>query len=551
MTRRPLRIATAALLFAGLALFTACKKKTTDTGGENPSGGPGPGAPPAVNSDHLLFAQFKVKDVLDSALFADVKRAIEKQGAGNWEAAEAEIAKNTGGLKPTDFDALSVFLPDFPKDGAPKFILVLAANKPLKKDGAFGLTPQSKPDSRGFYQQKDVLLHFPDDKTLVVLHPDLAQKYLGGYAKDRGGWPMTADLKAAAASHTLFASVNLEKIPREMLNDPKAQQFAPLLAARSVTLTADLKGREISAAARATFPDAAAAGKAKEAVQGFVTMASSMVDQFATSKEASDLGPFMPAVKETQRALKAVTIEVSGNDLTVAGSYKIDFDLPAMLVSAVGKVREAAARMADSNNLKQIGLAMHNYADANLGTLPVHAVGAKGLPLKNATDKPLLSWRVAILPYVEQQALYNQFKLDEPWDSENNKKLIDKMPKLFAPPATKPGKPGYTHFQMVIGPNAMQPIGTRMPASFPDGTSNTIAVVEAAEPVIWTKPDDVMLPGKELPKDFRKKFGGLHPGGFQVALWDGSVRFISDAMSDRTLGAALDPKDGLPLGSDW
>ena len=147
-------------------------------------------------------------------------------------------------------------------------------------------------------------------------------------------------------------------------------------------------------------------------------------------------------------------------------------------------------------------------------------------------------------------ALYNEFKLDEPWDSPHNKKLIEKMPKLYAP-VNKPGKPGYTHLQMVIGPNALSPVGTRMPASFPDGTSNTIAVVEAAEPVIWTKPDDVMLPGKELPKDFRKKFGGHYPGGFNVLMWDGSVRFVKNSVSDRTLGLMLDPRDGQPVPNDW
>jgi len=75
--------------------------------------------------------------------------------------------------------------------------------------------------------------------------------------------------------------------------------------------------------------------------------------------------------------------------------------------------------------------------------------------------------------------------------------------------------------------------------------------VEAAEPVIWTRPADVMFPDKELPKDFRKKFGGLFPGGFTVALWDGSVGFVPDTVSDRTLSFALDPADGQVLGSDW
>ncbi len=73
--------------------------------------------------------------------------------------------------------------------------------------------------------------------------------------------------------------------------------------------------------------------------------------------------------------------------------------------------------------MKQFGLALHNYYDTNHCLPPAPLVDAKG--------KPLLSWRVAILPFLEQDNLYRQFKLDEPWDSEHNKKLISKMPKIY------------------------------------------------------------------------------------------------------------------------
>ncbi len=78
------------------------------------------------------------------------------------------------------------------------------------------------------------------------------------------------------------------------------------------------------------------------------------------------------------------------------------------------------------NNLKYIGLAMHNYLDANSHFPPAASVDKAG--------KPLLSWRVMILPYIDQDQLYKQFHLDEPWDSEHNKKLIDKMPQIYASP---------------------------------------------------------------------------------------------------------------------
>ena len=90
------------------------------------------------------------------------------------------------------------------------------------------------------------------------------------------------------------------------------------------------------------------------------------------------------------------------------------------------------------NNLKQIVLAMHNYHDAN-GFFPQDSVDAK-------TGKPLLSWRVHLLPYMEEALLYQSFKLDEPWDSEHNIKLLDKLPKVFAPTRVK-AKAGETFYR--------------------------------------------------------------------------------------------------------
>ena len=140
-----------------------------------------------------------------------------------------------------------------------------------------------------------------------------------------------------------------------------------------------------------------------------------------------------------------------------------------------------------------------------------------------------------MLPYIEQDDLYSEFKLDEPWDCAAQQEAHrEDAEDLRA--GQQAGQAGVHAPANGHRPERdASPVGTRMPASFPDGTSNTIAVVEAAEPVIWTKPDDVMLPGKELPKDLKKKFGGLYPGGFNVLMWDGSVRFVKDSVSESTL----------------
>ena len=571
MTCRSFRFPAAALLLVGLVLLPACGKKSSTTGGGDPApapaGRPGPDATPdgqpgpgtgdrpgnaPATTDYAAFAQVRVKDVLDSALFADVKKAFAKEGGDLWDKAEQQVAKELGGVKPTDIDAVTVCVTDIPPRDMPKFIMILEANKPINKAAVPALGPVPKADARGFYKGRGDsagLFHFPDEKTLVALHPDLAQQYLAGFAKDRGGWPLTANLKAAARGHTVFAVVNTDKLPKELLNAPEAREFAPLLAARSFTLTAELKGKEVSVAVRGKYADAAAAAKAREKAQGLIGQALGMIEPALTGKSAADLGGVLPAVKEAHRALKAAKVEVAGSELVVAGSYRMDFDIGAVFAEAARKVQEAAARMTAQNNLKQIGIALHNFNDVNAKVM-IHGVGPKAQPLIRATDKPLLSWRVAILPYVEQENLYKQFKLEEPWDSPHNKKLIEKMPKIFEP-VGKPTKPGHTHTQMVVGPNAMALPVARIPASFPDGMSNTIAVVEAAEPVIWTKPDDVMLPGNELPKDLKKKFGGVFRNGFNVLMWDGSVRFVSGAVEERTLGLLLNPRDGQPLPGDW
>ena len=260
MMRLPLILPFLVLLLASLAALPACKKKKTESGG---GGGtettPSPAQVSSVSSDYLLFAHLKAKDIRDSTLFAEMKQAFEKSGGkADWDEMEGKAAKEIGGVKPTDIDAVTVFVTEVPKNSMPRqVVLILQANKPFNKTGVFHLDPQAKPDASGFYTIPGgdrALVHFPDDKTLVVLHPDLKQKYLDGYAKNRTGWPLNADLSKAAAGHTLFAVAHVDKVPNEMTTGPVAQFGGPLLSAKTVTLTADLKGKELSLTARPRSP---------------------------------------------------------------------------------------------------------------------------------------------------------------------------------------------------------------------------------------------------------------------------------------------------------
>jgi prepilin-type processing-associated H-X9-DG protein len=188
------------------------------------------------------------------------------------------------------------------------------------------------------------------------------------------------------------------------------------------------------------------------------------------------------------------------------------------------------------NRLKQIGIAFHAYADVN-----------KEKWAEDITDKDgkvLLSWRVTLLPYLEGGNLYKQFKLNEPWDSAHNKKLIDKMPKVFAPVRGK-AKEGETYYQRFVGKDALfneRGSDYTIPA-VPDGTSNTALVVEAGDPVIWTRPADLPFnPKAPLPK-----LGGLFDGPFNALFCDGSVYRIRKDYDPDEMKKVVMPADGNPI----
>jgi hypothetical protein len=191
---------------------------------------------------------------------------------------------------------------------------------------------------------------------------------------------------------------------------------------------------------------------------------------------------------------------------------------------------------ASANNITKIVRSIHTHSDAT---------GALASDILDKNDKPLLSWRVAILPYIEkgeqEGELYKQFKLNEPWDSENNKKLIEKMPNIYAPIRVK-AKPGETFYQTMTGEGTL--FVKHKPAyqigNIPDGTSITGLVFEAGDPVIWTKPVDLPFDkDKPLPK-----LGGMFDGICHVGLADGSVFKMRRYPDEKELKNLIIPDDG-------
>jgi hypothetical protein len=210
--------------------------------------------------------------------------------------------------------------------------------------------------------------------------------------------------------------------------------------------------------------------------------------------------------------------------------------LVALLLPAVQAAREAARRNMSLNNTKQLMLAYHNYHDTQK-KLPAHAIYSKD-------GKPLLSWRVALLPYLEGGELYKQFHLDEPWDSEHNRKLIPLMPLYFAGTSSSLDPSlGKTNYLAPVG-DGMVFDGTSVGAGFADikdGMSNTIMILEVDDEsaVEWTKPDDWELD----PKDPLKGLGGMRAGVFIAGFADGHAAGIATEIDPKVFKAML-TKDG-------
>jgi prepilin-type processing-associated H-X9-DG protein len=212
-----------------------------------------------------------------------------------------------------------------------------------------------------------------------------------------------------------------------------------------------------------------------------------------------------------------------------------------MLPEFGGGARPAAQRSHCMNNLKQIALALHNYHDVY-----------KCFPPAVITDKdgrPMRSWRVAILPFLERRDLYDQYDFSQPWDSPKNRALAGIPMAVYQCPSAGNPTPTETNYVMIVGKGTIggepnEKVGFQ---HVTDGTSNTIAVVEVVGTGIhWMEPRDLSIDELSfvLNDGSGKGLSSRHPGGVNVALADGSVRFIADGVDPETLRRLILRNDG-------
>ena len=344
-----------------------------------------------------------------------------------------------------------------------------------------------------------------------------------------------------------FLAATFESLERLLTNDDKQSlalqpDVAPLVAKDAKTLAlAYVDTREITESILPKLPELLAA-MGPETLEPRISM---MLDtsMLPSSKIfAAHLQPCVFSARRTKDGLELVSRRtLPGLDPGTMAPAAV-----AALLPAVSSARGAARRAHSMNNLRQLAISLHQH-EAAQGAFPAgYSADEKG--------KPLLSWRVHILPYIEHQELYDQFHLNEPWDSPHNKKLIDKMPAVFRSAASKAKKPGMTNYLGVGGadgifvrPAAGGKFGSKM-RDVTDGLSNTIMMIEVPDKmaVIWTKPAD-FAPDKKNPT---KGLAGLHPDGFTAGFADGSVRFYSKEIDADTFRALLTKSGGEVIDPD-
>jgi len=200
----------------------------------------------------------------------------------------------------------------------------------------------------------------------------------------------------------------------------------------------------------------------------------------------------------------------------------------ACLIPPLGHPPEASWRTQCKYNLKQIGLALHTYHDDYGSFPPAHIADSNG--------RPVHSWRVLLLPYLDQKPLYEKYRFDEPWDGPNNGKLADEIVAVYNCPsdvhAHDKTSSTMTDYVAIVGPETPWP-GSRATAirDIKDGTSTTLLVVEVTNSGIhWMEPRDLHV--LQMAQTINAKSGqgisSRHTCGAHVLMADGSARFISD-----------------------
>lgn len=430
--------------------------------------------------------------------------------------------------------------------------------EPKEKTYPAHLNPIKKThNGHDFHVMGMVAVCFIDDKTLLAASEETLKKMMAAKGVKS---PLTDRLSTLGSEHDFILALDVTPILRfigeaagRVRKPPElVEALNHLTKLKTIAITAGISGDTLLSLVLRMTEEDAAAGLIK-LFQAQFGKGVEMVKRNAfqeIEKMAPDLKPIMTDL------INGFAAEAKGKDAVLSLKKPKDFDkLIEKAQPAIAKAREAARRSTRKNNLRQIGLAFHNYHDTFTRFPAADSSGDTDRSGKITTG---LSWRVHLLPFLEHKNLYDRFKLDEPWDSPHNKKLIPEMPLVYGNlNAERHPNEGKTQIHIFVGNGA--PFGPRSPdqkkvygpriRDFSDGTSNTFLAVEAGEDKaeIWTKPGGLQFDPKKNPVDLLGKIKG---DVFLALYCDGRVNAIKKTIMPKTLKYLIQMSDGNLIPND-
>jgi hypothetical protein len=448
-----------------------------------------------------------------------------------------------------------------PPFGPPAASAYLRASRPLSREAWSSTIQRMAADGsvvRAQYSGQEVTefvgelaglaMWTPDENSLVLDTPSNIRRYIDGRVAprellDSEVFRRLADRAGVVVVETQILRTGFPGNPAEdqpAMIDFVRSLLGPVFEESQVLGLGVTSEDDVSVTAIARCLDATGAVSVAETTRAALTLAGNGLREAQLRGAAAD-GKKQRAVSLLAVAdalVKQARVEQDGQFVVATASARLDAALVRGLIPSIAAANRAAARESTLRNLKLIALAFHNYHDV-YKRFPYSANVASRDQRPGSSAFPH-SWRVAILPYLGESALYEQYRFDEPWDSESNLKLIPRMPAVYRHSETPEATTDTSYF-VITGPGTIF-VREREPkiASVWDGTSNTLLVVETKRAVPWTKPDDILYDANgPLPQ-----LGGFGADGFNAAFADGSARFISAMTDPQTLRAWITATGG-------
>ena len=391
--------------------------------------------------------------------------------------------------------------------------------------------------------------------------PDVNRQLLLGFTKE------IQELKSGVPQGTIAAKphhASLDRNPSSREELAEAFEAVKSYPVQVLLLPPDYVRRTVTEMVP-ELPDEMGGGPCDVLTEGLVWAAlgvdpgrlrAELIIQSASEEVAQELAKHVPkmlrsgydANRDLKREMPRIGLEalvlllapkVEGDRLAL----RLDGHGPAgqtlqLVATVVGSLQRQVGRHENIDKFKQILLGMHNYHDTHKAFPPPDKA-------RDETGKSKLSWRVHILPFIEENRLYKEFHLDEPWDSEHNKKLIERMPNGYKSRGTDI-KPGHTTFLAPVGEDTVLGGEKATPISrILDGTSNTVMLVEVKPElaVPWTAPLDYAFD----PEAPASGLQGGPEGRLLAAFADGSVHQLRGNLEAKILLLLFQKSDGQPI----